>query len=342
MLDADPELGAAPHADLQVHTTDSDGSLPLAEMVGRAPASSAARFIAITDHSQSLTIANGMDEERLHEQVARIDAANAELAAAGDPFRVLRSMEMDVFLDGTADMEPDALAPLDLVLGAFHSKLRLREDQTDRYLATLRNPSVHVLAHPKARMYGRRAGLEADWSRVFAEAAAQGKAIELDATPARQDLNVELARIAEAEGVEWFSIGSDAHAAHELDVPPVRHGHGRARGDLAGTDLELSIGRGGHRLGRASLRGPLDLTRLSAPSYGPSVRDRWSPRVPAVSHFWGLLAPRRPHGPCPRGRHVARDRRLSETPCLGERSSAALASRRTASSTARFGRESPQ
>jgi histidinol phosphatase-like PHP family hydrolase len=233
VLDADPEWERLPHADLQVHTTDSDGSLPLPEMA--AAASELGRsFIAITDHSQSLTIANGMDEERLHEQVARIDASNAELAAAGDPFRILRSMEMDVFLDGTADMEPDALAPLDLVLGAFHSKLRLREDQTDRYLATLRNPSVHVLAHPKARMYGRRAGLEADWSSVFAEAAAQGKAIELDATPARQDLDVELARIAEAEGVDWFSIGSDAHAAHELTFLPF----GMATAALAGISRE--------------------------------------------------------------------------------------------------------
>jgi histidinol phosphatase-like PHP family hydrolase len=233
VLDADPLWERTPHADLQVHTTDSDGSLPLPEMV--AAASELGRsFIAITDHSQSLTIANGMDDERLRGQVSRIDASNAELEAAGEPFRILRSMEMDVFLDGSADMEPEALAPLDLVLGAFHSHLRLRDDQTDRYLLTLRNPSVHVLAHPKARMYGRRAGLEADWSRVFAEAAIQGKAIELDATPARQDLSVELARIAEAEGVEWFSIGSDAHAANELTFLPF----GMATAVLAGIRRE--------------------------------------------------------------------------------------------------------
>jgi DNA polymerase (family 10) len=131
-------------------------------------------------------------------------------------------------------MEPASLAPLDLVLGAFHSKLRLREDQTERYLRTLRDPSVHVLAHPKARMYGRRVGLEADWPRVFAEAARQGKAVELDATPARQDLGVELARVAEAEGVEWFSIGSDAHAAHELEFLPF----GMAAAVLAGIPRE--------------------------------------------------------------------------------------------------------
>ena len=229
VLDGDPAWEATPHADLQIHTTDSDGSLPLREMATTARALGRS-FIAITDHSRSLTIANGMSEERLADQISRIDELNGELAAGGDGFRVLRSMEMDVFIDGSADMEPRPLAPLDLVLGAFHSKLRLREDQTERYLKTLRNPSVHVLAHPKARMYGRRVGLEADWPRVFAEAARQGKAVELDATPARQDLGVELARVAEAEGVEWFSIGSDAHAAHELEFLPF----GMATAVLAG------------------------------------------------------------------------------------------------------------
>jgi histidinol phosphatase-like PHP family hydrolase len=202
-------------------------------MAGRARALGRP-FIAITDHSKSLTIAHGMDERRLSEQGVRIDELNAELEAAGDPFRVLRSMEMDVFVDGAADMEPEALAPLDLVLGAFHSKLRIREDQTERYVAALRNPSVHVLAHPQARMYGRRIGLQADWPRVFAEAARQGKAVELDATPARQDLSVELARVAEAEGVRWFSVGSDAHTALELEFLPF----GLAIAALAGIPRE--------------------------------------------------------------------------------------------------------
>jgi putative hydrolase len=219
VLDAEPGWERTPHADLQVHTTDSDGRLPLPDMAAFAR-DLGRPFIAITDHSKSLKIANGMDEERLAEQIVRIDELNAELTSSEDPFRVLRSIEMDVFPDGSCDMEPETLAPLDLVLGAFHSKLRMREDQTERYLAALRDPSVHVLAHPQARMYGRRAGLRADWPRVFAEAAARGKAIELDATPARQDLSVELARIAMGEGVRWFSIGSDAHTSFELEFLP--------------------------------------------------------------------------------------------------------------------------
>jgi DNA polymerase (family 10) len=127
-----------------------------------------------------------------------------------------------------------SLASLDLVLGAFHSALRVKEDQTERYLAALRQPRLHVLAHPKARMYGRRVGLVADWRRVFAEAAIQGKALELDATVWRQDLNVELATLAREEGVRWFSIGSDAHASQELELLPF----GMATAALAGIPRE--------------------------------------------------------------------------------------------------------
>ena len=185
------------------------GMVEAAREIGRS-------FVAITDHSQGLRIANGMDATRLAAQGLAIDRLNAELAGQGDPFRVLRSMEMDVLPDGSSDMEPDALAPLDMVLGAFHSKLRVPDDQTERYLTALRNPDVQILAHPRARMFGKRVGLLADWSKVFDEAARMGKALELDATPARQDLDVELARLAMRSGVRWFSIGSDAHSAAEL------------------------------------------------------------------------------------------------------------------------------
>ena len=218
-LDADPTWESTPCADLQMHTTWSDGTLPLEDMVEAARALGRP-FVAITDHSQALQIAHGMSADELAEQGRAIDAINATLEAAGDPFSVLRSQEVDLFADGSIDMDDESLASLDLVLGAFHSALRAKEDQTERYVAALRQPRLHVLAHPKARMYGRRPGLSADWRRVFAEAAARGKAIELDATVWRQDLNVELATIAREEGVRWFSIGSDAHRAEELEMLP--------------------------------------------------------------------------------------------------------------------------
>ncbi|HWC69872.1 MAG TPA: PHP domain-containing protein [Actinomycetota bacterium] len=218
-LDADPGWEALAHGDLQVHSTDSDGALALADMAAAA-ASLGRTFIASTDHSKSLRIAHGMDEAALERHNREVDRLNASFERAGDGFRILRSIEMDVLEDGSGDMDPASLASLDIVLGAFHTKLRVTDDSTERYLAALRNPTVHVLAHPVARMYGRRVGLTADWPHVFEEAARLGKAVEIDATPARQDLSVELARIAVASGVRWFSIGSDAHDDGELGFLP--------------------------------------------------------------------------------------------------------------------------
>jgi putative hydrolase len=231
-LDADPAWESSPCADLQMHTTWSDGSLPLEEMVA-ASRSLGRPFVAVTDHSQTLAIANGMTPDELSEQGRAIDAMNRGFEDDGEAFRVLRSMEVDVFPDGTLDMD-DSLASLDLVLGALHSVLRSKDDQTERYLTALGQPRLHVLAHPKARMYGRRVGPVADWRRVFAEAARLGKALELDATPPRQDLNVELATLAREEGVEWFTIGSDAHSALELEFLPF----GMATAALAGIPRE--------------------------------------------------------------------------------------------------------
>jgi histidinol phosphatase-like PHP family hydrolase len=215
-LDPEPEWESFPSADLQMHTTFSDGGLPLEEMIVAARHLGRS-YVAVTDHSQTLKIAHGMTPKELATQGHAIDAVNRGLEDDGHSFRVLRSIEVDVFPDGTLDMDDASLAGLDLVLGAFHSKLRSTVDETERYLAALRQPRLHVLAHPKARMYGRRDGLVADWPRVFAEAARLGKALELDATVWRQDLNVEMATLARAEGVQWFSIGSDAHSARELE-----------------------------------------------------------------------------------------------------------------------------
>jgi len=196
--------------DLQMHTTHSDGAFPVDEMV-EAAAAYGYEFVAITDHSKSLSVANGMDESELAEEGAEIDALNA----SGTPLRVLKGIEMDVFEDGSGDMDPAALRRLDVVLGAFHTKLRVRDDRTDRYVAALRNPDVHVLAHPTTRKYGRRPALVADWPTVFAEAERLDKALEIDASPDRQDLGVELLRVARDFDVR-LSIGTDAHHPAEL------------------------------------------------------------------------------------------------------------------------------
>ncbi len=199
-------------ADLQMHTTYSDGKVELEGMVEAAVARGHS-FVAITDHSVGLPIANGMSEERLAAQAEHIARLNDDV---GDQIRVLHSIEMNLSPEGEGDMDHGVLARLDLVLGAFHSQLRLTEDQTDRYLAAVRNPPVHVLAHPRTRMFNRRVGLEADWPRVFAEATALDKAVEIDATPHRQDLDVERLEQARDAGVR-ISIGTDAHSVGELD-----------------------------------------------------------------------------------------------------------------------------
>jgi histidinol phosphatase-like PHP family hydrolase len=216
VLAKDPRLACGPQGDLQVHTTWSDGREDL-ETMADAARGKGYRYVAITDHSKGLPIANGMDEARLALQTEAIDARNA---AAPDGFRVVKSLEMNLSPEGEGDMDPEALARLDLVLGAFHSKLRRTEDQTERYVAALRNPTFHVLAHPRCRIYDHRLGLSADWDRVFAVAAETGKAVEIDAYPDRQDLDVALLRRARAAGCR-ISIGTDAHSVPDLDAMPI-------------------------------------------------------------------------------------------------------------------------
>jgi histidinol phosphatase-like PHP family hydrolase len=205
-----PEL----RGDLQMHTTWSDGTLPLAEMVRLAEAQGH-EYVAVTDHSVGLPIARGMDEPTLRRQMREIEDLNDRLASDGAGIRVLRSLEMNVSPEGEGDMDPALLGELDLVLGAFHSRLRVAEDQTDRYLAAIRNPSVHVLAHPRGRRWNARPGLRADWPRVFEAAAEAGTAVEIDAFTDRQDLQVELIEVARDAGA-MISIGTDAHRPEEL------------------------------------------------------------------------------------------------------------------------------
>jgi DNA polymerase (family 10) len=200
--------------DLQVHTTHSDGSASVPEMA-RALGALGYEYAAITDHSRSLRIANGMDEARLAAAGEEIARTNDELRRSGARLRLLRSIEMDLSTEGEGDMEVTALASLDLVLGAFHSGLRSKDDETERFLKALANPTVHVLAHPRGRRYDHRGGLRADMRRVAARAAELDKALEIDAYPDRQDLAVaDLRCVVEAGG--RISLGTDAHHPDEL------------------------------------------------------------------------------------------------------------------------------
>jgi len=199
--------------DLQVHTVGSDGTDTIAAMADAAQRRGLA-YLAITDHSRGLAIANGMSEQQLARQGAEISRLDAERRPAG--FRLLRAVEMNLSPAGAGDLDPDFLDGLDLVLGAFHSKLRTTDDQTERYLSALRKPSIHVLAHPRGRIFNHRLGLRADWRRVFECARDHDRAVEIDGYPDRQDLDGELLVLARETGVR-ISLGSDAHAASQLE-----------------------------------------------------------------------------------------------------------------------------
>jgi histidinol phosphatase-like PHP family hydrolase len=201
-------------SDLQMHTTYSDGTLPVAGMA-KSAVELGYEYIAITDHSKGLRIAGGIDEEVLREQRREIDEVNEWLTDADGELRVLRSIELNFGVDGSGDMDPAALGDLDVVVGSFHSKLSRSEDQTDRCIAAMNNPDVQIVGHPAGRMFGRRRGVSAEWGRVFDEGARRGKAFEINANPNRQDLSIENLRIAHEAGA-MFTIGTDAHSIAEL------------------------------------------------------------------------------------------------------------------------------
>ena len=200
--------------DLQMHTAWSDGSGTIEEMA-RAASERGYEYIAITDHSKGLKIAGGINEDQLQEQEREIEEVNARLHGEGASVRVLRSVELNLDPQGRGDMEHASLQRLDLVLGCFHSALRKREDQTERYLAALRNPDIQILGHPRGRIYNFRLGLTADWARVFDLAAKLNKAVEIDAYPDRQDLSLDLVKIANGSGCR-ISFGTDSHDPLQL------------------------------------------------------------------------------------------------------------------------------
>ena len=207
------------NGDLQMHSEESDGRVPIEEMA-RTGIDLGYSYIAITDHSKGLKIAGGMNEEQFADQGRRIDALNDQLGAQGSDFKVLKAIEMNLSPDGSGDMEPDCLGHLDLVLGSFHSQLRKKEDQTERYIAGIENPDIDVLGHPRCRIFNFRVGLLADWKTVLGTAADSGTAVEIDGFPDRQDLNVELLELAREAGC-WISMGTDAHTPDEMQYLPV-------------------------------------------------------------------------------------------------------------------------
>lgn len=204
---------AAIVADLHMHTTWSDGKLSVLEMA-RAARDRGYQYIAITDHSVSLGIANGLSVERLQQQAQEIRAANAEL---GPEFRILHGTEMEIRADGTLDYPDDVLAGLDFVIAALHTSLsQPREQVTRRVLNAIHNPHVDMLAHPTGRLFPDRVGADLDMDAVLTAAAETGTILEINANPARLDLRDVHVRRALELGVK-IAINCDAHQAREFD-----------------------------------------------------------------------------------------------------------------------------
>ncbi len=208
--------------DLHVHTDATDGRNSLEEMVEAAGALGF-EYVAITEHSRRQTMSHGLDPPRLARQGAAIEALNRRLRG----IRVLRGIEVDILDDGTLDLPDDALAPLDIVVAAVHSRFDLsRARQTRRILNALDHPRVSVLAHPSGRLIGEREPYDVDVLQVLRKAKATGVHLELNAHPERLDLTDTWCRMCRDEGVR-VAIDSDAHRTQEY--ANLRFGIGQAR-----------------------------------------------------------------------------------------------------------------
>jgi len=229
------ELLAAIRGDAHVHSDWSDGGSPIAEMAETAR-QLGRDWMALTDHSPRLTVANGLSPDRLREQLGVVEDLNRELA----PFRILTGIEVDILPDGSLDQEPELLDRLELVVGSVHSELRMEGRLMTRRLVTaLANPRLDVLGHVTGRMVTgkrRRPPSDFDAEIVFAAAARFDKAVEINSRPERLDPPKRLLRLALEAGCR-FTIDSDAHAPGQLAWLP----NGAERGFQCGVQAERLV-----------------------------------------------------------------------------------------------------
>ncbi len=216
---------AALRGDCHLHSTWSDGGAAIEDMAATAIALGH-EYMVLTDHSARLTVAHGLDEVRLGQQLAEVARINAALAHAGYRFRILTGMEVDILEDGRLDLSDELLGRLDVVVASVHSKLRMeRQAMTERMVRAAASPHVDILGHCTGRMIGKRPPSTFDADYVFAACAQFGTAVEINCRPERLDPPRELIDLALEYGC-WFAIDSDAHATGQLEWQP--HGCDRA------------------------------------------------------------------------------------------------------------------
>jgi len=217
--------------DLQAHTSATDGHNSLEEMAEAARAKGY-EYLAITDHSKRVAMAHGLNATRLRRQIKKIERLNSR--ARG--FRLLKSVEVDILADGSLDLSDDVLADLDLVVAAVHFHFNLtRDQQTERIIRAMDNPFVNIIAHPTGRLIGEREAYEVDMARLISAAKERRCYLELNANPARLDLNDRDCRLTRELGVK-VAISTDAHSVEDLEF--MRFGVYQARrGWLSASDV---------------------------------------------------------------------------------------------------------
>ncbi len=208
--------------DLHAHTKATDGHHSLKEMAEAAHAHGLT-YLAITEHSRRLTVAHGLDPQRLRKQIDEIDRLNEQLKGV----TLLKGVEVDILEDGNLDLPDSILGELDLVVGAVHSKFNLaRAKQTERILRAMDHPHFTIFAHPTGRLLEQREPYDADMLRIIRKAKQRGCYLELNAHPQRLDLLDVHCQMAKEEGV-LVAISSDAHSVQGFDN--LIYGVGQAR-----------------------------------------------------------------------------------------------------------------
>lgn len=198
--------------DLQTTSNWTDGSTSIRELAEYAK-KIGLEYIAITDHTKSLTVAHGLDEKKLKEQGREIDALNKELSG----FTVLKGSEVEILKDGSLDIVDKTLSKLEIVGAAVHSHFHMTEEEmTGRIVRAMRSPHVDIIFHPTGQLIGRREPYELDIKKIIQVAKETGTVLEINAHPDRLDLNAEYARLAVRAGVK-LAIDSDAHAPRHMD-----------------------------------------------------------------------------------------------------------------------------
>ena len=197
--------------DLQMHTTESDGRHSIEEMA-RAARKMGYEYVAITDHSKAVTVANGMDEVRTRKHAREIRAAKV------DGIRILAGVEVDILKDGRLDLADEVLAELDVVVASIHSFMNLeRAEITERMLAAIENPYVQIIGHPTGRLLLRRDAMAYDMECILDSARRRGVVMECNAAPDRLDLKDVYLRMAKERGVSVV-ISTDAHSIKNLEL----------------------------------------------------------------------------------------------------------------------------